>query len=192
MTTSFHRLGAGLASLTCAALLAGSAFAAAPANPSPAPPPGMHAGHGEHGPQHLFDKLGLSADQKARVDAVFQSKGTQVKDLHEKMRANMDKLHQAKPDDPNYAALVSQVAQDNGALTTQAISAMGDMHAQLYAVLTPAQRKQFEQMQTKMHERMKEHGWRRGPRGHGEGPPMMGPMGGDGASEGSPPAEAPQ
>lgn len=175
MTTSFHRLGAGLASLTCAALLAGSAFAAAPANPPPAPPPGMHAGHGEHGPQHLFDKLGLSADQKARVDAVFQSKGTQVKDLHEKMRANMDKLHQAKPDDPNYAALVSQVAQDNGALTTQAISAQGDMRAQMYQLLTPAQKQQLSGLESKMREHMKKAGKRWGPHGM-----MMGPMGDDG------------
>ncbi len=119
--------------------------------------PGMHGDH-HRGPERMFEKLGLNADQKAKVDAIMAAKGPALKNLHEQMRTNMEKLRSTKPDEPNYSALVSQVAQANGSLTTQAISAQGDMHAQLYAVLTPAQRMQLQEMQSKMHERMKEGG----------------------------------
>ena len=149
------RIAAALMALGAASMLpAGAAFATPP--PADAGP-GMHGDH-HRGPERMFEQLGLSADQKAKVDAIMAAKGPVLKNLHEQMQTNMEKLHSTKPDDPNYSALVSQVAQSNGSLTTQAISAQGDMHAQLYAVLTPAQRTQLQDMQAKMHDRMKAGG----------------------------------
>ena len=168
MIASKRRYLAGLAAVVCAtALSAGAASTSSTSSAGSAAPP---SGGWHHGPERMFDKLGLSADQKASVKAIFESNGKQVRDLHGKMRSNMEKLHQTKPDDPNYSTLVSQVAQDNGALTSQAISAQGDMRAKLYAVLTPAQRTQLADMEAKMKERMKKGDWHRGPHGHGPGP----------------------
>jgi len=178
MTSSKHRFVAGLAALACAAALsAGAASTASTSTSSSSPSAGDWHG-GRHGPEHIFDKLGLSADQKAQVKAIFESNGKQVRTLHEQMHTNMEKLHQAKPDDPNYSTLVSQVAQDNGALTTQAISAQGEMRAKLYAVLTPAQKTQLADLEAKMKARMKEggkHHWRHGPGAGPDSPPDMPP-----------------
>jgi protein CpxP len=182
---------AALLALGCAAAWP-LAAAAAPAAPDAPPPP--HAGMRHHGPEMLFEKLGLSADQKSRVQAIMQAKGPQMQKLHEQMRVNMQKLHELKPDDPKYSEVVSQVAQDNGALMTQSISAQGDMRAQMYAMLTPAQKKQLDELEAKMRERMQEAGkhWRH----HGGMMEPMGPMGpmgpeGPEAPEAPPPPDAP-
>lgn len=173
------RIAAALMALGAASMLPATAVLAA--TPPPDGPPGMHGDH-HRGPERMFEKLGLTADQKAKVDAIMAAKGPALKTLHEQMRTNMEKLHSTKPDDPNYSALVSQVAQSNGSLTTQAISAQGDMHSQLYAVLTPAQRTQLQDIQAKMHDRMKaggKHWGHRPPPGEGtpdEPPPDGAPM----------------
>ena len=174
------RIAAALMALGAASMLpAGVALAA---SPSADAGPGMHGDH-HRGPERMFEKLGLSADQKAKVDAIMAAKGPALKSLHEQMQTNMEKLHATKPDDPNYSALVSQVAQSNGSLTTQAISAQGDMHAQLYAVLTPAQRTQLQDMQAEMHDRMKAGGKHWGHR------PPPGDAAGDPPSDGPPPMQ---
>ncbi len=171
------------------ALMALGAVSMAPAAQASA---AEHGGH-HRGPEQMFEQLGLSADQKARVDAIMAAQGPALKNLHEQMRTNMEKLHSTKPDDPNYGALVSQVAQTNGSLMTQAISAQGDMHARLYAILTPAQRTQLEQMQAKMCEHMKDGAghWRHHPPPMDEDAPMPPdaplPPGAPMPPEGSPP-----
>ena len=148
--------------IQAAILAAGMISIASAADAAPPEPMGaMHEGHAWHeghfGPQRLYEKLGLSVEQKTKTDAVFAAKGPMLKDLHEQMEANMEKLHQISPDDPNYGATVSRLAQANGSLMTQMISAHGDMRAQLFAILTPAQRTQLAVMESKMHEHMRNH-----------------------------------
>jgi protein CpxP len=157
-------LAAGVASI---AMAAQSAPPAAEAPPAPMGP--MHEGN--FSPRHLYEELGLSAEQKASSDAIFAAKGPALKNLHEQMRTNMEKLHEMSPDDPKYRDTVSQLAQTNGSLMTQLISAEGDMRAQLFAILTPAQRTQLAAIEAKMRERMREH--MKGHRGHWghRGPP---------------------
>ena len=132
----------------------------------------MHGGQpGHFGPQHMYEKLGLSATQKSSSDAVFAAKGPALKNLHEQIRTNMEKLHQISPDDPGYSATISQLAQANGSLTTQLISAEADMRAQVFAILTPAQRTQLKAMEAKMRDHMREE--MKGEAGHWghHGPP---------------------
>ncbi len=161
--------------LALGGMAAAASGMAAPAAPDAPPPPRPPHGMRHHGPEAMFDKLGLSAEQKAKAKAIMEAKGPQMKKLHEQIRANMEKLHGVKPDDPTYSEVVSQVAQENGALTTQAISAQGDMRAQMYQLLTPAQKQQLSGLESKMREHMKKAGKRWGPHGM-----MMGPMGDDG------------
>ncbi|MBS0399553.1 MAG: periplasmic heavy metal sensor [Proteobacteria bacterium] len=177
MTTSRSIRSVRLATLAFAVVMsAGTVFAASsPGTPAPM----SHAGSWRHGPEHMFDKLGLSAEQKASVKSIFDTDGKRLQDLRVQMRTNMEKLHQTKPDDPTYDSLVSQVAKDNGALTTQVISAQGAMHARLYAVLTPAQKTQLAGMEARMRERMKqgEHRRHHGPGQDGGPPPDARPDG---------------
>ena len=152
------RIRTTIAAAILAAGIVSMAPAAEPNPPAPPPPGAMHEGHDGHfSPQRLYEKLGLNADQKSRSDAVFAAKGPQLKSLHEQLRANMEKIHQITPDDPNYSATISQLAQTSGSLTTQLISAEGDLRAQLFAILTPAQKTQLAALEAKLREHMREH-----------------------------------
>jgi Spy/CpxP family protein refolding chaperone len=67
----------------------------------------------------------------------------QMKSMHEQMRANHLKMMQTKPDDPNYGNVVAEVAQSNATLASQRTSQGAELRAQMYAVLTPAQKTQL-------------------------------------------------
>lgn len=99
-------------------------------------------GH-EWGPGRLYSKLGLSAEQQASIKAIWTAAKPQMQSMHEQMRANHLKLMQTKPDDPNYGNVVAEVAQSNATLASQRTSQAAEMRAQMYAVLTPAQKSQL-------------------------------------------------
>jgi Spy/CpxP family protein refolding chaperone len=174
-------LAGGLLAAAALATAAGAAPAAADdASSPPPPPPGPHgwAGHGPghhgFGPERIFSKLGLTADQQQSVDAILAAKRPDLKSLHQQMRANSLKLWQTKPDDPNYAETVAEVSQANAALTTQQITMMADLRAQLYGVLTQPQKVQLAALEAKMQARMQQHGMRGHPPGAGGPPPGPG------------------
>ncbi|MEA3150722.1 MAG: periplasmic protein CpxP/Spy [Gammaproteobacteria bacterium] len=115
------------------------------ADDAAATPPAAARGPGHHGsgPERLFSKLGLSAEQKASIKTLFTTAKPQMKSLHEQLRANHLKLMQTKPDDPNYAHVVAEVAQSNATLASQRTTQRAELKAQMYAVLTPAQKTQL-------------------------------------------------
>ena len=104
------------------------------------PPPGAH---GPRGPEHLFSKLGLTAEQQASIKSILTAARPQSKSLHDQMQANRAKLIQTKPDDPNYANVVAEVAQANAGLASRRTTQHAELRAQTYAVLTPAQKTQL-------------------------------------------------
>jgi Spy/CpxP family protein refolding chaperone len=111
------------------------------------PPPGPHERHGPGahglGPEHMFSKLGLTTEQQASIKSIMTASKPQMKTLHEQMRANHLKLMQTKPDDPNYANVVAEVAQSNATLASQRTKQGAELRTQMYAVLTPAQKTQL-------------------------------------------------
>lgn len=135
---------AGGALLTAAAGLSiANAQETAPAA-MPTPGPHGHGFHGHHfGPWHILSKLGLTAEQKTSIKAIMTAAKPQMKTMHEQMRANHLKLSQTTPDDPNYANVVAEVAQTNATLASQRTSQGSQLWAQVYAVLTPAQKTQL-------------------------------------------------
>ncbi len=123
---------------------AGAADDSAPGTPAAAP--GGHHPWGPHhawGPGHLYSKLGLTAEQEASIKAVWTAAKPQMQSMHEQMKANHQKLQQTKPDDPNYSNVVAEVAQSEATLASQRTSQMAEIRAQMYAVLTPAQKAQL-------------------------------------------------
>ena len=106
-------------------------------------PRGWGHGPGGEGPGHLYSKLGLSADQQASMKSIMTAAQPQMKSMHDQMRANHLKLMQIKPDDPNYANVVAEVAQSNAVLASQRTSRVAELRTQMYAVLTPAQKTQL-------------------------------------------------
>jgi periplasmic protein CpxP/Spy len=106
-------------------------------------PSGPHWHRHGGGPWHMYGKLGLTTDQQASLKAIMTAAKPQMKSLHQQMQANHLKLMQTKPDDPNYANVVAEVAQSNASLTSQRTSQASELRAQMYAVLTPAQKTQL-------------------------------------------------
>lgn len=119
--------------------------------------PGPHGWH-HRGAGQLLSKLDLSAEQQASVKTIMANAGPQMKGIHQEMRANSLKLRQTQPNDPNYASVVAQVTQANGALHSQMITQREAMRAQIFKVLTPAQQTQLAALQAQMQARMQARG----------------------------------
>jgi periplasmic protein CpxP/Spy len=154
----------GAAAVSSAAMGISIATAADEATTAAPAAPGPHAWH-HHGDGHLLAKLNLSAEQQAAVKTIMANAGPQMKSLHQEMRANSLKLRQTQPNDPNYANVVAQVTQANGALHSQLITQKEAVRAQVFKVLTPAQQTQLAaleaQMQAQMQARMQARGAQR-------------------------------
>ena len=109
----------------------------------PPPPPGAREWHHHGGPWHLLGKLGLNAAQKQQIKEIMTAAHPQMQSLHEQMHANMLKLRETKPTDPNYASIVSQASQTHGSLSAQMLTQHAEVRAQVFKVLTPAQQTQL-------------------------------------------------
>ena len=131
-----------------------------------APTPGAR-GPGPHGfgPGRMYSQLGLTVEQQASIKAIFTAAKPQMKSLHEQMRANHLKLMQTKPDDPNYATVVAEVAQSNATLASQRTTQDAELKAQIYGVLTAPQKTQLAALEAQWAANPHHGHW-----GHGPGP----------------------
>jgi len=138
-----------MASLVAVAALAigvaGAAENSAPAaqRPAMAHRGGFDGAGLESGPGFRFhrvlESLNLSADQQARIKAIFEQARPRLQALHESGHANREQLATTPPTDPSYAGMVAQAKVHAGDL----IQATSELWSQVYGVLTPAQREQI-------------------------------------------------
>jgi protein CpxP len=158
--------------LAGAVLTAATSFSIASADDAvtAVPPPGPRA-PGPHGfgPERIYSKLGLTADQQASIKSIMTADKPQMKSLHDQMRANHLKLMQTKPDDPNYGTVVAEVAQANAALASQHTTQAAELRRQMYAVLTPAQKTQLASLEAQWASQPHHARW--GGRHGGDAPP---------------------
>ena len=139
------------AALTAAGMSAASAAdEAAAADEATAPQTAAQGWHHHGGPWHLLNKLNLSASQKQQIKDIMTTAHPQMQSLHEQMRANMQKLQQTAPTDPNYSSIASQVGQAHGSLAAQALTQRAEVRAQVFKVLTPAQQSQLTALEAEM------------------------------------------
>jgi Spy/CpxP family protein refolding chaperone len=87
----------------------------------------------------VLESLDLSADQQARIKAIFEQARPRLQALHESGHANREQLATTPPTDPGYAGMVAQAKVHAGDL----IEATSELWTQVYGVLTPAQREQI-------------------------------------------------
>jgi len=155
--------------LTAGAVLAAAGMSVASAADDTAvqpPPPGPHGWHHHGGPMHLLSKLDLTADQQQQVKDIMTAARPQMESLHQQMHANMQKLQQTQPTDPNYSSITSQVSQTHGSLSAQMMAQKAEVRAQVFKVLTPAQQAQLATLEAQMKSQIRS----RRP-GDGGGPP---------------------
>jgi len=105
--------------------------------------PTARSGHHAWGPGRLYAKLNLTAEQQASIKAIYTAAKPQMQSLHATMKANHLKMMQTTPDDPNYASVVAEVAQSNATLASERTTQSSEIKAQIYALLTPAQKTQL-------------------------------------------------
>jgi protein CpxP len=145
-----------------AALTAAAGMSAAnAADDATAPQTAAQGWHHHGGPWHVLSKLDLSAAQKQQIKDIMTAAHPQMQSLHEQMRANMQKLQQTQPTDPNYSSIASQVSQTHGSLAAQALTQHAEVRAQVFKVLTPAQQSQLATLEAQM--RTHKHGGWGGP-----------------------------
>jgi Spy/CpxP family protein refolding chaperone len=129
-------------SVACLAALGGTAIASAatqPATPNATPMrQGWHDGRGGPGGgmHRTLDKLDLTAEQSAQIQAIFDAARPQMHAVRESERAGREQLEITPPTDPGYAGLVAS-AKANAA---EKIQLMSDLWVQVYGKLTPDQR----------------------------------------------------
>lgn len=127
------------------------------------PPPGMMGGEpgsmmGMPGPrmlERMAGELGLTDDQKQKIQGIFAAGRPEMEQGRDLARQNAEKLRATKPDDKNYDVVVSEVARSAGELASRAVTQRAKVRAQVWAVLTPEQRTRMEAAQTERRERMK-------------------------------------
>jgi len=109
-----------------------------------ATPTGPHWHHGHGGGEwRLYRQLGLTSEQEASIKAILAAAKPSMKSLRQQMQANHQKLESVTPDDANYSTVVSEVAESNATLASQRTSQASQVNAQIYALLTPAQKTQL-------------------------------------------------
>ncbi len=135
--------------LTGGAVAAGAGFSIASAQDTTAttsttaPLAGHHWHHGHGGMMHLYSQLDLTSEQKASIEAIFDAAKPSMQSLRQQMQANHQKLESVTPDDPNYSTVVSEVAVTNATLASQRTTQASQVNAQIYALLTAAQKTQL-------------------------------------------------
>jgi Spy/CpxP family protein refolding chaperone len=99
---------------------------------------GWHDGRGGPGGgmHRTLDKLDLTAEQSAQIQAIFDAARPQMHAVRESERAGREQLEITPPTDPGYAGLVAS-AKANAA---EKIQLMSDLWVQVYGKLTPDQR----------------------------------------------------
>ncbi|MBS1792462.1 MAG: Spy/CpxP family protein refolding chaperone [Acidobacteria bacterium] len=126
--------------------------------------------------ERLFEKLNLTEEQKTQVKQIIEDSKTRVKPLMESLRANHEQMEKLGKDGVYNEEQVTQLAAAQADTMKQLIIEKEKTKAQIFAVLTPEQRAQAEQMKEQFKERFKERFKRGFGRGQGFGPgPGFGP-----------------
>jgi Spy/CpxP family protein refolding chaperone len=168
--------------IPAAGLLAGAALLAAAAGftvaraaddaaATSAVPDATPQGHHGWGPGRIYSRLNLTAEQKESIKAIMTAAKPQMQSMHAQMKANHLKMTQTTPDDPNYASVVAEVAQTNATLASQRTTQMSEIKAQIYALLTPAQKTQLATLEAQWAANPHAGAWGR----HGGSAPGTGP-----------------
>lgn len=143
-----------------AALLAVGCANIATANPV--------GGEGGRHMQRMADDLNLSAQQRQQFKQIHTDSRTAGQSIHEAMKKNRDALRMLDPGAKDYSAQVARLADEKAELVKQMVIHHSEVRAQIYAILTPAQRTKAAEMKTNFRKGGKpgRGGMDRGGRGH--------------------------
>jgi protein CpxP len=131
-----------------AALAAGMLFAQTQTAP-------QHRGPGRaFAHQRMMQSLNLTDAQKAQAKTIFDQARQSAQPLRTQLQQNRQALNAAAK--AGNSASIQQLSNDEGRLLGQLIAIRTEAKAKFYAILTPAQRAQADQLQQKRQERMQQ------------------------------------
>lgn len=109
---------------------------------------GSHHGHFDRGAM-LAEKLDLSDDQRASVDAIFERNRPAMKALRQKSRANRKALRDLNPTDPQFSNQVQGLADEAGVLARDRVLNRAQIRAELATVLSAEQMAEMKALKEK-------------------------------------------
>lgn len=131
-------------SLALVAALGGSALAFAGSDMD-----GGHGRHDHHGMSegmHAYGKLNLSDAQRASIKQMAQSSFASAKPGFETLRQQQKTFEAMDPTTSGYQAATRNLAEAEANATREKVIRRAALRAQIYGILTPAQRTQLASM----------------------------------------------
>lgn len=104
------------------------------------------AWHGHHGMAmggHMFDQLGLSDAQRTQIKQLTRQAFAQAKPQMQALRQARHAFEAATPGTAGYQTAASNLAEAEADAARARTTNRANLRAQIYQVLTPAQRTQF-------------------------------------------------
>ena len=111
----------------------------------------------EHAVSRAALMLDLTSEQQTKIKAILAAEKPIVQPLVMQLRANRQELQQTTDNGQFNEAQVQAIAAKQGQTLAQLIVEKERVQAQIYAVLTPAQRTKAEKLRDQFMERVQEH-----------------------------------
>jgi Spy/CpxP family protein refolding chaperone len=115
------------------------------------------------GHQQMMQALNLTAAQKQQADTIFGDARQKAEPIRQEMRQNREALAAAVK--ANNTSQIEQLSSHQGELKGKALAIRSEAMAKFYTILTPEQRTQADQMQSRMRQRLEERMHERGSEG---------------------------
>lgn len=120
-----------------------------------------HAWHGHHGMAmggHMYDQLNLSDAQRTRIKQLTQQTFAQAKPQMQALRQARQAFESAAPGTADYQTAASNLAEAEADAARTRTTDRASLRAQVYALLTPAQRTQLASLRAQHKAEVKQ--WR--------------------------------
>ena len=144
-----------LLSIIAAAAIGGSSLALASAGGAGFGHDGWHHGHGMTA-MHELGKLNLSDAQRDNIKQLSKQSFQQLKPQMETLRQQRKAFESMEPTASGYQTAANNLATAEAGLTRARVLAEASLRAQVYSVLTPAQRSQLATMRAQHEARMQQ------------------------------------
>lgn len=120
------------------------------------------AGHGHHGMAmggHMYDQLNLSDAQRTQIKQLTRQTFAQAKPQMQVLRQARQAFESAAPGTADYQTAASNLAEAEADAARTRTTNRANLRAQIYQVLTPAQRTQLASLRAQHRAGMKQ--WRK-------------------------------
>jgi len=103
----------------------------------------------------LAEELGISDEQRQTIRGLMDSARPNLEATAKQMHENLEMLRVTNPDHPQYAVIVARVSQSTGELAARSVTDLSQLRAQIWAVLTDAQRIRLAELEAEFRERLR-------------------------------------